>query len=166
MRLKAKIALVTGGARGIGLAVAKAFVAEGAMPVIADINEKARRSASALVSSRGRARRSRSRRRRRSEASVSAMVEAIVDALRPASTSSSTMPVSAATRRSSTSSLEEWNRTIAHQSHGRLSGGSGLRARDGEERRRQDRQHRLALRPARRPRPRRLRRPPRPASSS
>jgi NAD(P)-dependent dehydrogenase (short-subunit alcohol dehydrogenase family) len=45
MRLKGKIGLVTGAARGIGLAVAKALAAEGAVPVIADINEAGARDA-------------------------------------------------------------------------------------------------------------------------
>jgi len=45
MRLQGKIALVTGGARGIGLAVTKALAAEGAIPVIADINEQGAREA-------------------------------------------------------------------------------------------------------------------------
>jgi NAD(P)-dependent dehydrogenase (short-subunit alcohol dehydrogenase family) len=45
MRLQGKIALVTGGARGIGFAIAKALAAEGAVPVIADINEAGARDA-------------------------------------------------------------------------------------------------------------------------
>jgi 3-oxoacyl-[acyl-carrier protein] reductase len=39
MRLEGKVTLVTGGARGIGLAIARALVREGAVPVIADVNE-------------------------------------------------------------------------------------------------------------------------------
>ena len=39
MRFEDKVAIVTGGASGIGAAVAKAFVEEGAYVVIADLNE-------------------------------------------------------------------------------------------------------------------------------
>jgi NAD(P)-dependent dehydrogenase (short-subunit alcohol dehydrogenase family) len=45
MRLQGKTALVTGGARGIGFAIVKALAAQGAIPVIADINEQGARDA-------------------------------------------------------------------------------------------------------------------------
>ena len=38
MKLENKVAIVTGGAHGIGLAIAKRYVAEGASVVIADID--------------------------------------------------------------------------------------------------------------------------------
>src|SRR6266699_2081232 len=41
MRLKDKVAIVTGAARGIGLAIARRYVAEGARVTIADINAAA-----------------------------------------------------------------------------------------------------------------------------
>ena len=41
MKLTDKVAIVTGGARGIGLAIAKRYVAEGASVVIADVDQAA-----------------------------------------------------------------------------------------------------------------------------
>ena len=40
MRMKGKVAVITGAARGIGLACAKCFVAEGAKVVLADLEEE------------------------------------------------------------------------------------------------------------------------------
>ncbi|HEY4138198.1 MAG TPA: SDR family NAD(P)-dependent oxidoreductase, partial [Casimicrobiaceae bacterium] len=48
-RLQERVAIVTGGAAGIGAAIAQAFVAEGARVVIADLNaDAARETAVAL----------------------------------------------------------------------------------------------------------------------
>ncbi|MQT15117.1 L-iditol 2-dehydrogenase [Segnochrobactrum spirostomi] len=49
MRLQNKIALITGGARGIGLGFAQAFVAEGARVVIADVNITRAQEAAAAI---------------------------------------------------------------------------------------------------------------------
>src|SRR5215470_9837277 len=53
MQLEHKVAIVTGGARGIGLAVARRYVAEGAKVVIADVDAApGEAAASALGSAR------------------------------------------------------------------------------------------------------------------
>src|SRR4051812_11635823 len=49
--LEGKTAIVTGGARGIGLAIARRFIAEGARIVIADIDESAGKGAAAGLGS-------------------------------------------------------------------------------------------------------------------
>ena len=50
-KLEGKTALITGAARGLGLAFAKAYVAEGAQVAIADINIERARSAAAEIGS-------------------------------------------------------------------------------------------------------------------
>jgi NAD(P)-dependent dehydrogenase (short-subunit alcohol dehydrogenase family) len=49
MKLQHKVAVVTGGARGIGLAIAKRYVAEGAKVVIADVNVTAGEAAASAL---------------------------------------------------------------------------------------------------------------------
>lgn len=55
MRLKEKVALITGGAQGIGLAIAQGYAAEGARVVIADINLDAAMRASGGIGEAARA---------------------------------------------------------------------------------------------------------------
>ena len=56
MRLHDKVAIVTGGARGIGAAIAGRYGAEGALVVIADVNEEgAERTAAEIEAAGGRA---------------------------------------------------------------------------------------------------------------
>ncbi|MEJ2632150.1 MAG: L-iditol 2-dehydrogenase [Acidihalobacter sp.] len=55
MRLKDKVALVTGGAQGIGLAISQGYAAEGAHVIIADINLDAAEQAAGEIGDRARA---------------------------------------------------------------------------------------------------------------
>ena len=49
MRLDGKVAVITGGAQGVGLGIAQEFVDYGATVVVADINEATLKEASAVL---------------------------------------------------------------------------------------------------------------------
>ena len=140
MRLQGKIALVTGGARGIGLAIAKAFVAEGATPVIADINEQgARQALDELGASDGLALAVNVA----EAASVHGMVQAIVDRYGRVDILVNNAGIGGNTPFLEIG-LEEWNRIISINLTEAFLVAQEC-ARDGEGRRELDRQHRLTL---------------------
>jgi NAD(P)-dependent dehydrogenase (short-subunit alcohol dehydrogenase family) len=109
MRLQGKIALVTGGARGIGFTIAKALAAQGAIPVIADINEEGARDAVAtLQGSEGLALGVNVA----EQASITAMIEAIIARYGRLDILVNNAGIGGNTPFLDIK-LEEWNRTIA-----------------------------------------------------
>ena len=111
MRLESKIAVITGGARGIGLAIAKAFVREGTAVAIADISREGAEEATADLKEQG----------GRAVAvavnvadptSVSAMVKSTLDALGRIDILINNAGVGGNTPFLETS-LEEWNKIIS-----------------------------------------------------
>lgn len=110
MRLEGKVAIVTGGARGIGFAVAKAFAREGAAVAVADVNEAGARDAARTLEADG-ARALPVAVNVADHASVEAMVSAVLGAFGRVDILMNNAGVGGKTPFLETS-LEEWNRIV------------------------------------------------------
>lgn len=111
MRLKDKIALVTGGARGIGLACARAFAREGAAVVIADVNGDGARASADEIAKTG-ARTLALAVNVADPASVQAMVAAVIEKFGRIDILMNNAGVGGNTPFLETS-LEDWNRIVS-----------------------------------------------------
>ena len=111
MRLKDKIALVTGGARGIGLAVARAYAREGATVVIADMNFEGATASAADIAKAG-ARTLAVAVNVADQASVQAMIAAVLKAFGRIDILMNNAGVGGNTPFLETS-LEDWNRIVS-----------------------------------------------------
>jgi len=110
MKLKDKFAVVTGGARGIGLAIAKALAKEGAAVAIADINLDGAKAAAAAVGEHG-SRAIAVAVNVADPASVAAMIARVLDAFNRIDILVNNAGVGGNTPFLETT-LEEWNRII------------------------------------------------------
>jgi NAD(P)-dependent dehydrogenase (short-subunit alcohol dehydrogenase family) len=111
MRLDGKYAVVTGGGRGIGFAIAKALAREGAGVAIADINADTANAAAAAIGERG-GRAVPITVNVADPASISAMVASVMDAFGRIDILVNNAGVGGKTPFLETS-LEEWNRIIS-----------------------------------------------------
>jgi 3-oxoacyl-[acyl-carrier protein] reductase len=110
MRLEGRFAIVTGGARGIGLAIARALVREGAAVAVADINKDGAEAAAASLEAEGRA--IALGVNVADPGSVSAMVESVLNAFGRIDILINNAGIGGNTAFLETT-LEEWNRIIS-----------------------------------------------------
>jgi NAD(P)-dependent dehydrogenase (short-subunit alcohol dehydrogenase family) len=106
MRLQGRIALVTGGASGIGQAVASRFAAEGARVAVADLDEAKSVAAAQALGGRG------FRVDVRDQDEVTALIERVEDELGPIGALVTSAGIGASGAILDTT-LDEWNRILA-----------------------------------------------------